>query len=64
MIESIATIAERHNPRLQQIKTSPNAAAMDTEPKEEKLLTFGRPQVGRDFQYPLEIPTPPLPTLK
>jgi len=37
---------------------------MDTEPKEEKLLTFGRPQVGRDFQYPLEIPTPPLPTLK
>ena len=29
---------------------SPNAAAKDTEKKGEKLLTLGRPQVGRDLQ--------------
>ena len=31
-----------YNPRLQQMKTSPNAAAMNAETKEEKLLTFTR----------------------
>jgi len=28
----------------------------------KELLTFGRPQVGRDLQQ--EMPSPPLPTLK
>jgi len=40
-----------HNPRLQQIRTSPNAGARDTEKKEEKLLTFGSPPVGRNLQW-------------
>jgi len=30
--------------------TSPNAAAMNTKMKGKKLLTLGRPQVGRDLQ--------------
>jgi len=32
------------------MRTSPNAAAMDTESKEEKLLTFTGPQLGRELQ--------------
>jgi len=48
MMESTAVIADGHNPRLQQMKTSPNAATIDTETKKEKLLTFGRPPVGTD----------------
>jgi len=32
------------------MRTSPNAAAVDMETKEEKLLTFGRSQVGRYLQ--------------
>jgi len=31
------------------MKMSPNTAIMDAETREEKLLTFGRSQVGRDF---------------
>jgi len=34
---------------LQQVSISPSAA-VDAETKEKKLLTFRRPQVGRDFQ--------------
>jgi len=34
---------------------------MDTETKEEKLLTFGRPLVYRNLA---RDPSPPLPTLK
>ena len=30
------------------MRTSPNTVAMYTETKEEKLLTFGRPQEERD----------------
>jgi len=32
------------------MRTSPNVATVGTETKEEKLHTFGRPQVGRDIQ--------------
>jgi len=32
------------------MRTSPNAAAMDTEMKEIKLLAFRRPQEGQDLQ--------------
>jgi len=49
-MESTAIIAEWHNPGLQQTRTSPNAAAVDTETNEEKLLTFSRPLVGKDLQ--------------
>jgi len=45
--ESIAIIARWQSPRQQQMRTSPNAAAVDAETKEENLLTFGRPQ-GRE----------------
>ena len=31
------------------MRINPNAAAMDAETKEEKLLTFGKSQVGRDL---------------
>jgi len=48
-MESTAIIVEWHNPRPQQTRTSPNAAAADTETKKLKLLTFGRPQVHRDL---------------
>ena len=41
---------------------SPNAAATAANNVEKELLTFGRPQVGRDLQP--EMPSPPLPTLK
>ena len=50
MMESTAITVEWHNARLQQTKTSPNAAAMDAETKEEKLLTSGRPPAARDHQ--------------
>jgi len=43
------------------MRTSSNAAAIDTETKEENLLTLGRSQVGRDLR---KTPLPPLPTLK
>ena len=39
-MESTAIIVEWHNPRLQQMRTSPNAAAADTETKEEKITYF------------------------
>ena len=32
------------------MRTSPSAAAVDTETKEEKLFTFKRHPVGRDLQ--------------
>jgi len=38
---------------LQQMRTSPNAAAMDTEMEEKKLLTLGRSQVCGDLQRDL-----------
>lgn len=50
VMESIAIIAEQHNTRIQQVRTSPNAALVDTEMKEEKLLSFGRPPVGKDLK--------------
>ena len=50
-------MAKWHNLRLQQMRTSPNAAAVDTETKEEKLLTFGRILVGRDLQQDTLIST-------
>lgn len=49
MKESTAIIAVQHNPQLQQIRTSPNTAALDTETK-EKVLTFEGPPVGKDLQ--------------
>jgi len=39
-----------HNTRVQQLRTNSNAAVMDTEMKEEKPLTSGRPPVGRDLK--------------
>jgi len=41
------------------MRTSPNTTGIDTEKKEENLLTFGRPQVGRDLQmrYSSALPT-------
>ena len=60
-MESTTVIAEWHNPRLQQMKISPNAAAIDAKTKEKKLLTFRRPEVDQDFS---KIPLHPLPTLK
>jgi len=46
------TVAEGHHPRLQQMRTSPNAAAMDAETKEETngWRNKGRPQVCRYLQ--------------
>lgn len=45
--------------RLQQVKISPNTAALDRQTKEKKnLFTLGMPQVRR------EIPMPPRSTLK
>jgi len=49
-MEGTAIIEKQHNPRLQQMRTSTNAAAANTETKEEKPLTLRRPQVGRDLQ--------------
>jgi len=49
-MESTAIIAGWQSLWLQQMKTNPNAAAIDAEMKEKKLLTFRRPQVGRDLQ--------------
>jgi len=50
MVESIAIIVGWQSLWLQQMRTSPNAAAIDTEMKEKNLLTFGRPQIGKDLQ--------------
>ena len=47
---STAIAANWHNSKLQQVRANPNAAAMDTETKHEKLLTFGRPMIVRDIQ--------------
>ena len=59
MIKITATIAGWHNLRLQQMRTSPNVAAIATETKEEKLLTLRRPQIGRDLQQVmLTLPLP------
>ena len=54
MMESTVIIAEQQSLWLQQTRTSPNAAAMDTETKGKKLHTFEKPQVDRDLQmrYP------------
>ena len=49
-MESTAIIAGYQSPRQQQVRISPNAAAVYTETKEKKLLTLRRPQVGRDLQ--------------
>ena len=49
-IEITAISAGRHNPRLQQMRTSTNGAPISTETKEEILLTFGRPLACRDLQ--------------
>jgi len=49
-MESIAMIAERYNPRLQQIRTNPNTTAIDAEINKEKLLTFGKPQIHKNPQ--------------
>lgn len=50
MIESTVTEAGKHNPRLHQMRTSPNAEAVDTETKKEKALTFRRPPINREVQ--------------
>lgn len=57
MKESTAIIALQHNPQLPQIRTSPNTAALDTETKEEQVLTFEGPPVGKDLQQ--DTPSPP-----
>jgi len=49
-MESTAIITEWHNARLQQMKTSPNAAAVDPKTKEEKRLTFRKPEIGRNLE--------------
>jgi len=49
-MSSTAIITGWHKRRLQQMRTNPNAAIVDTERKEENLLTLGKPQVGRDLQ--------------
>jgi len=48
--ENTGITARWQSPRLQPMRTSPNAAAVDTEMKEELLLTFGRPHIGRNSQ--------------
>ena len=60
-MESTVITAGWRSPRLQKARISPNAAAVDTETKEKKLLTLKRPQVGRDLQQDTSLP---LPTLK
>ena len=49
-MENTAIAAQWHNPGLEQMRTRLNAAAVEKETKEEKLLTFGRPQVVRNPQ--------------
>lgn len=49
-MENTVIIAGWQSPRLQQMRTSLNAAAVDSETKEENLLTLRRPQVGWDLQ--------------
>jgi len=48
--ENTAEIAGWQSQWLQQMRTSPNAAAVDAKTKEEKLLTSERSQVGKDLQ--------------
>lgn len=50
MTESTVITAEWQSLWLQQTKTNPNRAAEDTETKEKKLLTIGKPQVGSNLQ--------------
>lgn len=39
-----------HNPRLQRMRTSPNATPMDSKTKEEELLTLRKAQLGCNHQ--------------
>ena len=64
--------------KLQQVRISPNAVVIDAVTKGENLLTFGRPQEGRDLQQNLltstantwmrtgkrRILVPPLPSVR
>jgi len=47
-MESTAIKAEWRNPRLQQMRT--NHSKTNTETKEEKQLTFRKPQMHRELQ--------------
>jgi len=47
-MESTAIKAEWRNPRLQQMRT--NHSKTNTETKEEKQLTFRKPQMYRELQ--------------
>ena len=49
-MENTAIAAQWHNPGLEQMRTRLNAAAVEKETKEEKLLTFGRPQIHRNLK--------------
>jgi len=49
-MENTAKTAGWQSPRLQQVRRSPNAAAMDAETMEKKLLALGRALVGSDLQ--------------
>lgn len=51
-MESTAIKVGWQSPRIQQKRTNPNTV-IDTEMKEEKLPTSGRPHVGRDLQQRL-----------
>jgi len=53
MMESIAIMAGWQSLKLQQVRISPNAVVIDAVTKGENLLTFGRPQQGRDLQLNL-----------
>lgn len=57
MMESTAIIAGWQNLCMQQMRTSPSAALMDTETKEEDLLTLRRPQVVKDLQQDTLVST-------
>jgi len=48
-MKSTTTAAEQQDPRLQQVRICSNATAIVAEIKEKNLLTFRRPQVGRDL---------------
>lgn len=50
MIESAAIIAGLQSLQLQQKRTSPNTAAVDTKIKEENFPTFRRPQLHTNLQ--------------
>ena len=60
-MESAAITAEQQDPRMQQVRACPNAAAVGTEIKEKSCL----PSEGlRDTGSSRERPSLPLPTLK